>query len=117
MGARQWAALVCFAALITMWLWAFAGISLFVFRRRMERKKKMADNKNKEKLAKVFKEGLQAQHRAGMIQGAKAICSVVLNIAQDTSITPDTRIEKIVAFCSISLNAKEKEAEQGGDQQ
>ena len=75
----------------------------------------MFDKKKDEKLREVIKESLTAQHRSGMVQGAKAICAAVLDIAQDTAMTPDTRIEKIVAFCSVSLGANDKKAENGGD--
>ena len=75
----------------------------------------MSDKNKDEKLREIIKESLTAQHRDGMVQGAKAICAAVLNIAQDTVMTPDTRIEKIVAFCSVSLGAKDKKAEEGSD--
>lgn len=67
-------------------------------------------SKHNDKLFRdTFKKGFEQQFHRGMLQGATAICGVIQDMASDTSKTPDERIEKIKAFCAVSLNAKTKE--------
>lgn len=52
---------------------------------------------------KIFLEKLKNQFTQGMIAGSKAICSVILEKANNTELTYGKRIEEIIKFCNTSL--------------
>lgn len=43
----------------------------------------------------------------GLLQGAKAMCDVILKKAKNTEKTPEERLSDIIAFCEVSLSNKE----------
>lgn len=54
-------------------------------------------------LRDTFTKSLKETHRNGLLQGSRAMCSVILTKANDTTKTPDERIEDIIKFCKVSL--------------
>lgn len=108
--------IIFMAVLIIIWVVGFACkiADLWRNRRKKNRRKNMS-NHNEQLLRDAFRKGLEKQHKNGLLQGATAICGVVIDIARDTKLTPDERIEKIIAFCSVSLNAKNRKNDQTED--
>lgn len=63
-------------------------------------------NTEEEMLRDLLTNSLKETHRNGLLQGSKAICHVVLDKANDTSKTPEERLEDIKKFCEVSLGNK-----------
>ena len=66
-------------------------------------------SKEEQHLNDVFTKALKDTHRNGLLQGSKAMCHVILELASDTKKTPDERIEAIKKFCATGLSRKQDE--------
>lgn len=98
----------------------YKKIEILISNLLSERKAQNMDKKQEELMRNLFKDGLERQHRRGLREGAVAICSVIKGMAQDSSVNAEQRLEKIIAFCDVSLNAKDtndkkKPEEKGGE--
>ena len=85
----------------------YKKIEILISNLLSERKAQNMDKKQEELMRNLFKDGLERQHRRGLREGAAAICGVIKGMAQDSSVNAEQRLEKIIAFCDVSLNAKD----------
>lgn len=61
-------------------------------------------NENDEQMIReTLTKSLKDTHRAGLLQGSRAMCSVILGKAKDEGKTADERLADIVKFCEVSL--------------
>jgi len=70
---------------------------------------------DEKKLKELISGELRKAHVAGMAQGAKAMCGVVLKKAQDALKTPEEKLLEIITFCSKALSPESAQTNIGKD--